>query len=80
VTASVDFVASTAATRMWRVYKESGRPMPRFSEDDVIDYMVLEAVMLKARHEDAEAQKEAEKEAARKKWKEDTSSLDEFRG
>lgn len=41
--------------------------------------MVLEAVALKVRHEDNEAQKEAEKERKRKEWKGDTSGLEQFR-
>ena len=42
---------------MWRVYKEAGRPIPRFSEDDVLDYMVIESILLKLRREEEEAQK-----------------------
>lgn len=36
------------------------------SEDDVVDYLVLEAVALKVAKEDDEAMKEAEKESFRK--------------
>jgi hypothetical protein len=45
----------------------------------VIDYMVMEAVAIKAQKEDVEAQKEAEKEHEREKWKGDKSDLEQFR-
>lgn len=51
-------MASSAATRIWRVCKESGRPFPRLSEDDVIDYMIVEAVILKAGQEEQEMAKQ----------------------
>lgn len=47
---------------MWRVYKESGRPWPVLCpEDDVIDYMVMEAVALKVRKEEEKAAKDAQR-------------------
>lgn len=55
---------------MWRVYKEAGRPWPTVSEDDVIDYMVMEAVALKVRKEDEAARKEAERQEWKKQQKE----------
>jgi hypothetical protein len=65
-------VASGSSTRLWRVHKEAGRPWPVICpEDDVIDYMVMEAVALKVRHEDEKARKEAE----RKEWKSARSHL-----
>jgi hypothetical protein len=64
-------VASITATRMWRVYKESGRPWPTLCEDDVIDYMVMEAVAVKAAKEAEEQAKTAERE----KWKKDREHL-----
>jgi hypothetical protein len=60
---------------MWRVFKEAGRPMPQFSEDDVIDYMVLEAVAIRVAEETAEAQKKVK----RREWRKDTSALDSMR-
>jgi hypothetical protein len=72
-------VASESSTRLWRVYKESGRPWPVLADDDVIDYMVMEAVAIKAQKEDVEAQKKAEKEQEREKWKGDKSDLEQFR-
>lgn len=47
---------------MWRVCKEAGRPWPTICpEDDVIDYMVMEAIYLRVQAEDVKAQKEAER-------------------
>lgn len=50
--------------------KEAGRPWPIVcKEDDVIDFMVMEAVAIKALNEDAHAQAKAEAEAKRDEWK-----------
>lgn len=49
--------------------------MPRFSDDDVIDYMVLEAVVIKSRAEEEKAAKKAK----RKEWQKDTSGLEHLR-
>lgn len=46
---------------MWQVYKDGGRPWPVLDEDDVIDYMVMEAVAIKVRDEERRAQKEAKR-------------------
>lgn len=60
---------------MWRTYRAANRPWPRISDDDVNDYMVMEAVAMKARQEDAEAQQAQE----RKNFKQDRSKLDKYR-
>jgi hypothetical protein len=54
---------------MWRVCKEAGRPWPRLSDDDVIDYMVMEAVCLRVAREDEKAKKAAEKQAEIEQFK-----------
>lgn len=55
-------MASESSTRMWRVCKDAGRPWPIICpEDDVLDYMVMEAVHLKVQDEEAKARKEAER-------------------
>lgn len=72
---SVDFVTSTASTRIWRTFKEAGRPFPTVSEDDVTDFMVTEAVSIRVALEDEKARKDAEKE----QWKKDTKDLDKHR-
>jgi hypothetical protein len=45
---------------MWRVHKAAGREWPTLCEDDVIDYMVMEAVFMKVQAEDAAAEKKAQ--------------------
>lgn len=68
-------MASTTSSRLWRTCKEAGRPFPKISDDDVIDFMVMEAVTIKVRKEDEEAQKEQE----RKKWKKDPEGLNHLK-
>lgn len=51
-------MASPLATRIYWVSKETGVPMPRFSQDDVMDYMIREAVVLKAQHDRKAAEDE----------------------
>lgn len=58
-------MGSPIATRIWRVCKEAGRPFPHFSDDDVIDYAIMEAVFFKVRDEDEKERKQAERE----EWK-----------
>lgn len=60
---------------MWRVYRAANRPWPVLSADPVIDYMVMEAVAIKAKHEEDHA----EQQKARKDFKSDFSSLDQYR-
>lgn len=50
---------------MWWACKDAGRPWPTLSDDDVIDYMVMEAVALKVRKQEAARQKQAERD----QWK-----------
>ena len=41
-------MASESSTRLWRACKAAGRPWPVLCpEDDVVDFMVMEAVYLK---------------------------------
>lgn len=60
---------------MWRVYKESGRPWPTLDDDDLIDYMIMEAVSMKVMKEDQKSKKDAEK----RDWKKDKAGLDALR-
>lgn len=64
-------MTSTASTRLWRICKEAGRPFPQLTDDDVLDFMVMEAVTIKVHAEDAAEQKKNERAA----WKKDTSHL-----
>ena len=57
--------------RMWRVCSKAGRPWPRVSDDDVIDYLVMEAVAIRVLEEDRKAEKAAERES----WKADREKL-----
>lgn len=51
---------------MWRVCKEAGRPWPVLCpDDDVLDYMIMEAVAIKADKDEEKARKDAE----RREWK-----------
>lgn len=49
------------AVRMWTTYREAGRPIPRFSDDDFVDYCVIEAIGLRVAKEKVKAQKDAER-------------------
>jgi len=64
-------VASTTSTRIWRTCKAANRPFPTLVEDDVLDYMIVEAVGIKVAREDREAQDEAEKQARMKALKDE---------
>lgn len=59
-----------------RVYKEAGRPLPQFSEDDVTDFMVTEAIIIKSLREEEEAREKVE----RTHWKKDIDGLKEAIG
>ena len=65
----MNFVGSSLSTRLFRTLKEAGRTLPEFSDDDVLDYMVVEAVVMKAREEEAEEKKKAERRAWRQQHK-----------
>lgn len=43
---------------MWRTYKAANRPWPVISDDPVTDYMIMEAVSMKIRKEDSEAEEQ----------------------
>lgn len=65
-------MASDSSIRLWRVHKEAGRPWPVICpEDDVIDYMVMEAVAIRVQKADEKAAKAAE----RKRWQKDNDHL-----
>lgn len=64
-------MASTTSTRLWRTCKAANRPFPQLVEDDVLDYLIAEAVSLKVAREDREAQEEAEEQAKMKALKEE---------
>lgn len=49
--------------------KAAGKPFPDFTDDDVLNYLITEAVYIKAQHEEDEARKESEKHAERERRK-----------
>jgi hypothetical protein len=51
------------------VTKEANRSLPEFTDDDVLDYMITEAIIMKANEDRKEAQAEAEREQWRKAHK-----------
>lgn len=65
---------SSTSTRMWRALKAANRPWPVLDDDPVIDYMLTEAVAMKAGLEEKEAREAQE----RKEWKKDRESLKEL--
>lgn len=60
-------MASSLSTRIWRVCKENGRPLPDLTEgkDEYQDYIIWEAVAHKALKED----EKAEETRKRDEWK-----------
>lgn len=66
-------MGSDLATRMWRICTAAKRPWPVLDEDDVIDYMVMEAVGVKAMVEDERNRKEAQKKKEVDQWKHEKS-------
>ena len=63
------FVASTTSTRLWRAYKAANRPFPVLSSDDVMDFLIVEAVALKVNREDRETTEKAQADAEMKQRK-----------
>lgn len=63
--------------RLWRTNKAANRPFPKISDDPVIDYLIMEAIALKANKEDREAEEKAREDAKRDAWKKDFSGLRE---
>lgn len=67
---SANFVASPLSLRMARVYKEAGQPLPVFDPtDDVMNYMVTEAVVFKRLRTDAKDREKAEFKKTTDDWK-----------
>ena len=57
-----------SSSRLVLTYQESGRPLPRFSADDYVDWCVMEAIVLKVTNLKRKAAEDAREEADRKKW------------
>jgi hypothetical protein len=61
--------------RIWTTCKEAGRPFPVLDEDDVIDFQIAEAVVVKVAKEREEQQKKQE----RKEWRKDQEGIDRLK-
>ena len=48
------------------ISERTGRPLPKFSDDEVTDYLVAEAVAVKAAEDEKEAEKRRERAEFRK--------------
>lgn len=63
--------------RLWAVSEVTKTPLPRFSEDDVVDFCVKEAIAVRAGAE----RRMAEKQREAKDWQAgDTSHLESVSG
>lgn len=68
----VGFVDSPSATRVWRTCRAAGQEFPvpeEAEEDEVLAYLVREAVYLKVTMEDRKAEEEAYKKQEKDEWK-----------
>ncbi len=59
---------SEQSTRYVLTHQEAGRPLPRFSADDYVDWCVMEAVVLKATLAKNDRAREAREDAERRNW------------
>lgn len=65
---------------MWRALQNSGRPWPVLDEDEVVDYLILEAVAARAAKDEADSYENAKKEQAANAWREKAGKdLEQFR-
>lgn len=68
-------MGSTAATRVCSVSRQAGQPLPRFAEDDALNFMVTEAALAHVAEEEKLAEESAAKKREKDAWKEGASSL-----
>ena len=68
-------MTSSLPSRVSWVASEAGRPLPDFCEDDVMNFLVTEAVVEKAALERAEQQESARKQAKREAWRKQHKEL-----
>lgn len=62
----MNFVQSKTCERLWAAAKETGRPIPRLSDDPVLDFMVMEAISVKMGRLREEENAKAERKRRRK--------------
>lgn len=60
-------MASETALRLWTTCHHAKMPLPTFSQDDFLNYCVVEALSLRARMREAEEQKKAQREEWKRK-------------
>jgi hypothetical protein len=65
--------------RLLSVCAKSNRPLPQFSPDDVVDYQVMEALVLRAEYEEGESEDESVKREFRKSAHHDQDFLQRAR-
>lgn len=52
--------------RLLRSWRSAGRPLPALSPDDVVDFQITEALIIREREEDKQAAKEQQSAAQEK--------------
>ena len=67
-------MTSSLPSRLSWVSAESGDGLPQFSEDDVVNFLVTEAVVEKAAIERVERQKHARDLAQRRQWRKEAEA------
>lgn len=55
-------MASSISTRLWSVFRDAGRPFPRLTDDDVLDFVIVEAIRAKVGEEMRKADNEKQGE------------------
>lgn len=61
-------MSADLSTRYVLAHQEAGRPLPRFSADDFVDWCVMEAVVLKATLEKNRRAREQREQDGRARW------------
>jgi hypothetical protein len=65
-------VTGEQSTRYVLAHQEAGRPLPPFSDDPYVDFVVMEAAVLKASLDKGKQQKAADERASARKWQQET--------
>ena len=69
-------MSSKSALRIYRVSRELGE-WPTFSDDEVLDWMVKEAVILAGQQDEMTRHEKAEKEHKARQWREEGLSKED---
>jgi hypothetical protein len=57
------------STRLWLTSREAGHPIPRFSDDDVLNFLVTEAIRVKVGEEMKRQRKQLENQQERESFR-----------